>query len=328
MDRRRQRPPRPLPPEPRRSAARAAPPPPGARVLVVAGREAGTRLDLFLVAALDISRKHAKRLVDGHKVAVGGRIEGLASRELRGGERVQVDLALEAPAQPPVELPILYEDGDCLAVAKPPGIPSGPTRDAGRVHAARLAEGQAGRSLVLLHRLDKDTSGVLLLAKTRGFATALLEDFKHRRVEKTYLALVRGRPRSAFEVVSHLKEVPGDRVATVRAGGLRAETAFLTLASSGAYALVEAHPRTGRMHQLRVQLAEAGHPILGDALYGGDAAVGGVLVPRQLLHAAALTFPHPGLGRTHRVEAPLPEDFRRIARAALGPALPPPLALE
>ncbi|MHB8763673.1 MAG: RluA family pseudouridine synthase [Deferrisomatales bacterium] len=288
-------------------------------------RGAGQRLDLFLVAALDLSRKQAKRLVDGHKVAVDGRLEAMASRELRGGERVQVDLVSEAPPAPPPRLAVLYEDAHCLAVDKPPGLPSGPTRDADRLHAARVAEAQTGRKLTLLHRLDKDTSGVLLLAKSREFGAALLEDFKHRRVEKTYLALVKGKPRAAFEVLSHLKEAAGDRVLTVRAGGLRAETGFTTLAAAAGYALVEARPRTGRMHQIRVHLAEAGYPILGDALYGGDAAVGAVPVPRQMLHAWAASFRHPITGDPVRVEAPPPADLVEVARAVFGARLPVPL---
>lgn len=293
----------------------------------VEGRYAGLRLDLFLAAVFpDLSRKQAKRLIDGRRVSVDGRIEAMASRVLRRGERVSVVLEAspEAPTTPP-DLPVLYEDEECLAVLKPPGLPSGPTRDPGRRHAAALAERVAGRKLTLLHRLDKDTSGVLLLGKTSAFSAALLDAFRHRRVEKRYLALVRGRPQDRFEVVSHLREGEGDRMLTVRAGGMRAETAFRVRARAGEYALVEAAPRTGRTHQIRVHLAQAGCPILGDPLYGGDAAARGAPVPRQMLHARTLAFVHPRTGVELRLEAPVPADFQEVARAVFGPRLPAPL---
>jgi len=293
------------------------------RRLVVHRREDGVRLDLFLVAAVPgLSRKQAKRLIDNRQVSVDGRIEPMASRVLRGGERVEAALEVSRPEGAPPELRVLYEDPHCLAVDKPPGLPSGPTRDPSRLHVAALAERLVGGRLTLLHRLDKDTSGVLLLAKTRVFGAALLEDFRHRQVEKHYLALVRGGPRPAFEVVSHLKEAEGDRIQIVRSGGMRAETGFRVLARAGGHALVEAMPRTGRTHQIRVHLAQVDHPILGDGLYGGDAAVGGLAVPRQMLHAQALTFHHPVLEAELRIEAPVPEDFLAVARAIFGERLP------
>jgi 23S rRNA pseudouridine1911/1915/1917 synthase len=191
---------------------------------------------------------------------------------------------------------------------------------------AGLAEGHVGGPLTLLHRLDKDTSGVLLLGRTREFSAALLEDFRHRRVEKRYLALVRGAPRQTFEVVSHLREADGDRIQTVRSGGMRAETGFRVLGRAGDYALVEAIPRTGRTHQIRVHLSQVGDPILGDGLYGGEAAAAGRPVPRQMLHAWFLSFRHPASGESLRIEAPIPEDFREVARAIFGARLPGPLA--
>jgi 23S rRNA pseudouridine1911/1915/1917 synthase len=297
------------------------------RELTVDRREAGQRLDLYLVNALEgVSRKQAKRLVDGRCVSVNGRMESMASRILAGGERVAVLLPDPRRDEPSPELTVLYQDHDCAAVAKPAGIPSGPTRDATRVHAARLAEELLGLPLTLLHRLDKDTSGVLLLAKTEAFANALLAAFRERRVEKVYLALARGRTAESFEAVSHLKEGEGGRMLVVRSGGMRADTGFRTLAAAGGYSLVEARPRTGRTHQIRVHLAQAGHPILGDSLYGGDASVrlgpAEEHVPRQMLHARTLRFGHPALGREVSVEAPLPEDFRRLAEALFGRRLP------
>jgi len=141
-------------------------------------------------------------------------------------------------------------------------------------------------------------------------------------VDKRYLALVPGPLRGSFTVVSHLREGEGDRMLAVRAGGARAETAFRVLAEAGGYALVEASPRTGRTHQIRVHLAQKGHSILGDGLYGGEAVVVGVAVPRQMLHAQVLAFRHPGLGSELRIEAPVPADFLAVARAIFGVRLP------
>ncbi len=296
---------------------------PGLRQFVVHRREGGQRLDLFLVEAIPgLSRKGAKRLVDGHQVSVDGRIEPMASRVLRGGEQVETVLIQDREVAPPPEIRVLSEDDHFLAADKPPGIPSGPTRDRSRLHVAALAEGLAGRRLTLLHRLDKDTSGVLLFGKTREFSKALLEDFRHRRVEKRYLALVRGRTQQEFQVISHLREAEGDRIQTVRSGGMRAETGFRVLARAADYSLVEAVPRTGRTHQIRVHLAHAGCPILGDGLYGGDAAVGGGYVPRQMLHAWALSFQHGASGANVRVESPVPDDFLGVARGIFGENLP------
>ncbi|MDW7712164.1 MAG: pseudouridine synthase [Deferrisomatales bacterium] len=134
--------------------------------------------------------------------------------------------------------------------------------------------------------------------------------------------MVQGRPPGSFEVVSHLREGEGDRMVAVRAGGLRADTRFRVLAHAPGHALVEASPRTGRTHQIRVQLSQAGYPILGDGLYGGAAATAGVAVPRQMLHARALSFSHPGTGKALRIEAPVPEDFRQVARTLFGSRLP------
>ncbi|HSH69206.1 MAG TPA: RluA family pseudouridine synthase [Deferrisomatales bacterium] len=300
-------------------------PPGGVRVLQVDRREEGVRLDLFLVTALpELSRKQAKRLVDGKRVAVNGRIDAMASRLLRCGDRVEVQVQVQVahPEAPRASLPVVYEDAHCLAVNKPPGLPSGPTQDPKRLHAAQLAGAQSGRQLVLLHRLDKDTSGVLLLAKSREFTTALGHAFKHRLVEKLYLALACGRRPQAGTVTSHLREGEAGRMHTVRSGGMKAVTELRTLAGSGEYWAVEAHPQTGRTHQIRVHLAQAGCPILGDALYGGAARVGPHLVPRQMLHACRLAFDHPATGQRLEIVAPLPEDFCSVARAALGERLP------
>lgn len=290
----------------------------------VEGREAGGRLDLFLAASVPgLSRKQAKKLIDGRCVAVNGRIEPMASRELRAGEEVAVRFPPVGEPPPSASAPeVIYRDETILAVNKTAGLPSGPTKDPRRPHAQALVEAAEGERLTLLHRLDRDTTGVLLFARTPEAAERMLAAFRGREVEKVYLALVSGRTQPAFEDVCHLREAPGSRVEVVRSGGMRAETSFRTLAFAEGHSLVEARPRTGRMHQIRVQLARLGHPIVGDALYGGAAAirVGGreVAVPRQMLHALRVGFPHPGREELRVIAAEPPEDFLAVTEALFG----------
>lgn len=282
----------------------------------VEGVGVGLRLDLYLVGAFaDMSRKRAKKLIDGRCVSVDGRIEYLANRVLAKGQRVEVRPPPEesTPVAPVINLKVLYRDWPVVAIDKPPGLVSGQTKDDKRPHAEKLARSQHGGSLRLLHRLDRDTSGVLLLASDEAGAKALLADFKNREISKSYLAIAAGSCPESFSDVCHLKEASNSSVVVVKAGGMRAETHFTTLARAPGYSLVRAKPVTGRMHQIRVQLARLGHPIIGDAIYGGAAAVESgsksLAVPRQMLHAQAIGFNHPSSGVFTQVVSPLPEDF-------------------
>jgi 23S rRNA pseudouridine1911/1915/1917 synthase len=322
--------------------------------LVAARSDAGTRLDLFMVAAArDMSRKKAKKLIDTRRVSVNGRIEGMASRALKGGERIEVRLPDEQKVETP-KVTVFHEEPAFIAVAKSPGIPSGPTIDPKRLHAQKVAENTLGERLTLLHRIDRDTSGLLLMARDKGFAEALLTAFRTREVEKRYLAIVSGRTPPKFDDVCHLKEVQGGKVAVVKSGGMKAETSFETLAFAGGASLVLAKPRTGRMHQLRAQLSRKGFPILGDSLYGGSASVslddgggggggGGknrprvrgrakakpvktstqkVTVDRQMLHAWKIAFTHPETGERMELCCPPPEDFVQAVKAIFAKKAP------
>ena len=171
----------------------------------------------------------------------------------------------------------------------------------------------------LIHRLDRDTSGVLLTAKSQPAAAFLGKAMMGRRVRKTYLAVVapgRIEPREGVIEAVLLREDYGResfvRVAAPEEPGAQdAVTRYRTLAANDDGALVELSPRTGRMHQLRVHMASIGHPIAGDPRYGGAMVVGSAPAPRLMLHAAALAFPHPA-GGERRIEAPIPADMRLL----------------
>ena len=213
---------------------------------------------------------------------------------------------------------VIYEDADVLALNKPAGLSS----QGGRIAVHTLDELLAafakpsGVKPRLVHRLDRDTSGVLLTAKSQPAAAFLGKAMMGRRVKKTYLAIVAPGapdPREGGVEAALRKENQG-REAYMRvcaddhAEALAASTRYRTLAADAHAALVELAPRTGRMHQLRVHMAHIGRPIAGDARYGGALVLAGTAVSRQMLHAAALTFPHPA-GGERRIEASLPEDM-------------------
>lgn len=221
---------------------------------------------------------------------------------------------------------VLYEDADILALNKPAGLSSQGGR--GQVHTldellwAFARPGKARPRLI--HRLDRDTSGVILTAKTQPAASFLGKALMRRVFSKAYLAIVTpGAPDPAKGVIDlSLRRVEEGREAYMRvcpAEHPDAETArsrYRTLKAAPGAALLELEPETGRMHQLRVHLSAVGRPIAGDPRYGGALVVNGVLAPRLMLHARALGFPHPA-GGTRRLEAEPPADMAGML-AALG----------
>ncbi len=216
---------------------------------------------------------------------------------------------------------VIYEDAQLLALNKPSGLSSQGGR--GQVHTldellwAFAKPGKARPRLI--HRLDRDTSGVILTAKTKPAAGFLGKHLMGRRFHKTYLAIVAGGPP---EPRQGLIEVPLRRDEAGREAYMRvcapdhpdaqtARTRYRTLSAGPAAALLELSPETGRMHQIRVHLASIGRPIAGDARYGGALAVAGHPVPRLMLHARALEFPDPEGGK-RRIEAPVPPDMAAL----------------
>jgi 23S rRNA pseudouridine955/2504/2580 synthase len=216
---------------------------------------------------------------------------------------------------------VLHEDNSIIAFNKPAGLAvqagSGVARSLDEMMAAFAKSN--GKRPRLVHRLDQGTSGVIVAAKTQPVAAKLSEAFAGRDVQKTYLALVKGRlPPAETGVIDaalvKVEEGGKARMIVARAGrkgAQAARTGWRVIAREGAYALLQMSPETGRMHQIRVHLMSLGCPILGDALYGE----GQVTAPRLMLHAAKLDLPHPEGGKLV-LEAPLPDDFRAAAEAA------------
>jgi len=217
---------------------------------------------------------------------------------------------------------VIYEDAELLALAKPPGLSSqGGRRGVNTLDELLWAFARPGKARPrLIHRLDRDTSGVILTAKTQPAAGFLGKAMMARKIKKTYRAIVTpGAPEprgGAIEVALRREEIGREAYMRVCApdhpDAESALTRYRTLAEGPAAALVELEPQTGRMHQLRVHLASLGRPIAGDARYGGALAVAGHPAPRLMLHALALSFPHPA-GGVARVEAPVPQDMQALA---------------
>ncbi|HVP69496.1 MAG TPA: RluA family pseudouridine synthase [Anaeromyxobacteraceae bacterium] len=296
------------------------------RLVLRAGpSDQGERLDRFIAARGGISRGAARRALDAGGVFLGGRRCKVASRALGAGDEVVVNLeeagrAAEAP-RPLERSRLLYADAELAFVDKPAGVPSQPTLTTDRGHVAEAASRALGAPLFLVHRLDRETSGVMVLARTRVAARRLSEDFRDGRPAKTYLALcVRAPSPPEGRVEAPLgrdERHPGRRV--VREDGEPASTRYRTLSvGASGTALVEARPETGRTHQIRAHLAHLGAPLLGDVRYGGPRAVGERSVPRVMLHAWRLAVHRPSSGQRLEAEAPEPEDFAALRRALAG----------
>jgi 23S rRNA pseudouridine1911/1915/1917 synthase len=281
---------------------------------------AGERLDRFLASALAIPVERARALVAEGRVRIRGKACS-PHRKLFGGEEVVVSRPpprAVPDAGPPLH--VLYDDSDCLVVAKPAGLPVEPDRPGAPSAvgaASRLgAFDVAGRAAPgLAHRLDRDTSGCLLLARTDRALAALKGAFEEKRVEKEYLALAAGAPPDSGALDTAYGRSPSDprRFTTRVASARRARLSFTVERRLRGAALLRVALDTGRTHQIRVQLAEGGWPVLGDAVYG----VPSPAIARQALHAERLAFPRPSDGARVEVRAPIPEDLAR-AIAALG----------
>jgi 23S rRNA pseudouridine1911/1915/1917 synthase len=290
--------------------------------LRVVPAEAGTRLDRFIAASGGISRGLARRTLDSGGVFLDGRRCKVAGRLLRAGQVVVVNLE-EAGRAPAAAAPLdrtrlLYLDEHLVAVDKPAFVPSQPTLTTDRGTLPEVVAALVGAPVILVHRLDRETSGVSVLARTRAAAAVLAEAFRTGAAEKTYVALTARAPAPpAGRLSAPLgpdPARPGRRA--VLAHGEPAATSYRTerVAPSGV-ARVACRPETGRTHQIRVHLAHLGAPLLGDPRYGGPRRVLETSIPRVMLHALRLEIPHPATGAPLSLEAPLPDDFLAVERA-------------
>lgn len=303
---------------------------PGERVVQLADGETGQRLDLAVVAALQsqpaeagsLSRSEAQRLIKGGQVTVNGQPAKPAYR-LEEGDTVLIRIPIPEPdevAAETIPLDVLYEDADLVAINKPAGMvvhPAFGNRTGTLVNAALArwpemrgvgGEGRAG----VVHRLDKDTSGVIILARTPAALRALQQQFKTHTVAKRYLALVEGIPSSSSGVIdAPIGRDPRrrKRMAVVR-GGRDSVTRYDLLEEFEANSLLAIEPQTGRTHQIRVHLAWLGHPVVGDRVYGFRRQR--LRLKHSFLHAASLQVDQPTSGERLTFEAPLPAALEHV----------------
>lgn len=278
------------------------------------------RLDIFLSEInTDLSRSYAQRLIEGDFISVNG-TPARSKYRLKIGDHVEGTIPDPEPldvAAENIPLSVLYEDDDIIAIDKPPGMVvhpapghySGTLVNALLFHCKALPGIGGVERPGIVHRLDKDTSGIVVVAKTDAAMQSLSSQFKDRTVNKEYLALVKGVLRHASGIIDvpigrhkiHRKKMSLD------AKGREAQTKYVLISQFESFAYLRLKPKTGRTHQIRVHLASIGHPVLGDNLYGGKTGKGRQMV-RQALHAHKLGLEHPP-GKGLLLESPLPPDM-------------------
>ena len=328
--------------KPAQTADKAVAPPQVQRVRVGEGGD-GQRLDNFLLRHWKgVPKTHVYRVIRSGEVRVNGGRAAADTRLALGDELrlppVRTSTASAArPAAPPREFPVVWEDETLIAVDKPAGVAvhGGSGVSFGVIEQLRRARPEA-RFLELVHRLDKETSGLLLVAKKRAALLALQEQFRRRETGKTYAALVSGAwpaSRKVIDVALHKTlDAAGERHVRVvdadHTDGRRSISLVAIGAAWPAFTLLDVTIKTGRTHQIRVHLAHEGHPIVGDPKYGDFALnralargerFAGARFERMFLHARRLRFEHPSSGQVIELEAPLPAEFTHFVDA-LGPA--------
>ncbi|HEX7639874.1 MAG TPA: RluA family pseudouridine synthase [Burkholderiaceae bacterium] len=280
----------------------------------------GERLDKLLTrVAPEFSRAHLQGLIAGGRVRVDGRVATTASAKMKAGQRVQVELVRPAHETAfraePVPLDIVYEDEHVLVVNKPAGLVVHPAAGnwSGTLLNGLLAHDPAAAALPragIVHRLDKDTSGLMVVGRSLEAVTGLVRDIAARVVSRQYLALAHGRLKlDEDSIVAPIGRDPKVRVRmAVIASGKPARTDVSLQGHAQGIAALRCALHTGRTHQIRVHLAFRGHPLVADEVYGGRPALG---MTRQALHATHLAFRHPVTGEPLAFDADPPEDFAR-----------------
>lgn len=277
--------------------------------------EYGERLQDFLHKKYTevSSNRELKRIIESGSCLVNGVVERFASKKLKTGDHVQFEPTHLKSGQFRFEAhAILFEDEEILAYNKPAGVAS----DAAGILKLLLPHG----NYLLTHRLDKDTSGVLLLAKTARAEARLIDDFRKRNIRKEYLAIVDGCPKELLGTIeTYIGKIGSFHGQTLygnvqKEKGKHAKTSWLLRKVAKTASMLACYPETGRTHQIRVHLNGMKHPILGDYQYGKTFRCK-IRPPRMLLHASKIQFSHPVTEKNMEIEAPLPEDFLKFMRA-------------
>lgn len=295
------------------------------KIFLVSSSDAVERLDIFLTQATGLSRSQISKAIDAGWATISGQ-QLKKNFKVKTGQKIHFIFSEVEPlkAEPePIPLKIIYEDNDLILINKPaglvvhpaPGNPSGTLVNALLAHWPKLKNSTEKLRPGLVHRLDKDTSGIMVIAKNPKAHESLAEQIKNRQIQKKYWAVVWGILKNKQgEIDLALGRHPRDRkkIAVIKNTKLKsrqAKTIYQVLEEFGEMSLLEVKPVTGRTHQIRVHLAELGHPVVGDIFYSKKR---NNLINRQALHAKSLGFIHPATGKFVEFEAPLPEDMVKL----------------
>ncbi len=295
----------------------------GLEVVTAAAEDAGARIDVCLAAKLGVSRSNMQKLLEEGRVKRGDKVLK-ANYKVREGEVYTVDIPEPEPIEAvPEDIPldIIYEDGDVVVLNKArgmvvhpaPGNYTGTLVNALLYHCKNLSGINSAIRPGIVHRLDKDTSGIMIVAKNDAAHIALSQQIQSKTAVRTYLAVVRGNIKTdSGTIETQIARDKNDRkkMAVVKEGGREAITDYEVLERFGKYTLVRCKLRTGRTHQIRVHMEYLGYPLVGDPKYSPMKTP--FAIKGQALHSHTLEFTHPRTGGRMKFEAPLPEDMHKI----------------
>lgn len=295
----------------------------GLETVTAEAEDAGTRADVFLAAKLGVSRSNMQKLLEDGRVKRGEKIIK-ANYKVRAGEMFVVDIPEPEPIEAVPEnipLDIIYEDDDVVVLNKErgmvvhpaPGNYTGTLVNALLYHCSNLSGINSAIRPGIVHRLDKDTSGIMIIAKNDAAHISLSQQIQSKTAVRTYLAVVRGNIKTdsgTIETQIARDKTDRKKMAVVKEGGRDAITDYEVLERFGKYTLVRCKLRTGRTHQIRVHMEYLGYPLVGDPKYSPMKTPFGI--KGQALHSHTLEFTHPRTGERMKFEAPLPEDMHKI----------------
>lgn len=295
----------------------------GLETVTAEAEDAGTRADVFLAAKLGVSRSNMQKLLEDGRVKRGEKIIK-ANYKVRAGEMFVVDIPEPEPIEAVPEnipLDIIYEDDDVVVLNKArgmvvhpaPGNYTGTLVNALLYHCSNLSGINSAIRPGIVHRLDKDTSGIMIVAKNDAAHISLSQQIQSKSAVRTYLAVVRGNIKTdsgTIETQIARDKTDRKKMAVVKEGGRDAITDYEVLERFGKYTLVRCKLRTGRTHQIRVHMEYLGYPLVGDPKYSPMKTPFGI--KGQALHSHTLEFTHPRTGERMKFEAPLPEDMHKI----------------